>query len=95
METDPEFFSRADAHINLSNSQIQADIGPGKVSASLLYSAARFNAWVTATGYSSGDEMKAQKEEVIDYFATEYIKMLEENLDEYIENFDEHMEVQR
>ena len=31
------------------------------------------------------------KEEAIDYFISEYRKMLEENLGEYIEHFDKYM----
>ena len=95
MDTDPEFYDRADAHIHLSNSQINDEIGPGKVSASFLYSVARFNAWLTATGFSNGEEMKEKKNEVIDYFKTEYLKMLEENLDDYISQFDDYMEVNK
>ncbi|MBD0403258.1 DUF3144 domain-containing protein [Flammeovirga sp. EKP202] len=88
--TDDKFYERADAHINLSNSQLK-ETEKGKVSASMMYSVARFNAWVTACGFSKKWEMKEKKEEVLDYFVTQYKIMLEENLDEYIENFDEYM----
>ena len=43
---DPKFYDRADAHINLSNDQLK-DINPGKVSASMMYATARFNAYVS------------------------------------------------
>ena len=92
-EVDDEFYERADAHINLSNSQITDDIGRGKVSASFMYSVARFNAWVSACGWPDGREMAAAKAETIDYFVTEYRKMLEENLDDYISNFENYMQV--
>jgi len=84
------FYDRADEHINLSNQQL-TNATRGKVSASMLYSVARFNAWVTACGHASGEAMLKQKEEAIRYFVEEYTKMLTENLDEYIENFDTYM----
>lgn len=92
-EVDEEFYDRADEHINLSNNQITESIGKGKVSASFMYSAARFNAWVSASGWNNKEEMKESKEETVEYFVTEYRKMLEENLDDYIENFNKYMEI--
>ena len=87
---DAAFYERADAHIHLSNTQAQS-IGRGKVSASMLYSAARFNAWVSACGFETGDQMRDARDETITYFVTQYEKMLAENLDDYIENFDQYM----
>jgi hypothetical protein len=51
----------------------------------------RFNAWVSASGTDSSEELASVKAEALDYFVTEYRKMLEENLDEYIEHFDKYM----
>ena len=89
-ELDQNFFNRADEHINLSNDQLRLE-SRGKVSASMMYGLARFNAWVSATGWQSGEEMRSAKEETIDYFVSEYTKMLEENMDDYIDNFDDYM----
>jgi hypothetical protein len=89
---DNEFYERADAHIHLSNSQITQEIGRGKVSASNMYATARFNAWVSACGWSSGQEMAEAKPETLEYFVEEFRKMLEENLDEYIENFESYIQ---
>jgi hypothetical protein len=94
METDPKFYGRADAHIHLSNEQL-ADISRGKVSASMMYATARFNAWVTACGYGAQSEMAADREKAIEYFTTEYRKMLVENLDDYISNFEKFMKPQQ
>ena len=90
-EVDDEFYERADAHIQLSNEQISEKISRGKVSASFMFSVARFNSYVTATGWNSRDELIAAKEDAMEYFVSEYRKMLEENLDDHIENFDEYM----
>ena len=89
-EIDDNFFERADDHINLSNEQLST-VGKGKVSASMMYSVARFNSWLSASGFNNSEEMKLAKEETIKYFVTEYKKMLKENLDDYIENFDKYM----
>lgn len=90
-EVDDEFYERADAHIHLSNDQINEKVTMGKVSASNMYVTARFNAWVSACGRNNGQEMAASKQETLKYFVAEYRKMLEENLDDYIENFESYM----
>lgn len=90
-EVDDEFYQRADAHIHLSNDQMSETIGAGKVSASTMYATARFNAWLSACGWQSEQEMAAAKQETLDYFVAEYRKMLDENLDDYIKNFESYM----
>jgi len=89
-EIDDKFFERADEHINLSNQQL-SKVNMGKVSASMMYSVARFNAWVSASGWNNGKEMDAAKDETIEYFTGEYKKMLKENIEDYISNFDSYM----
>lgn len=86
---DDGFYERADAHIDLANEQL-ADAGRGRVSASLMYAAARFNAWISACGFATGSEMRAAKQETIEYFVRQYRAILDENLDEYIEDFDSY-----
>lgn len=87
---DQPFFDRADAHIALSNEQTLEE-SVGKVSASMLFASARFAAFITACGHSSSDAMRAHRDEDIEYFVSEYRKMLADNLDDYIENFDDYM----
>ncbi|AVX13360.1 DUF3144 domain-containing protein [Stutzerimonas stutzeri] len=91
--TDDKFYERADAHIQLSNDQISGYVAKGKVSASMMYATARFNSWVSACGWNSAEEMAAAKEETIEYFLTEYRKMLSENMDDYINNFQSYKQV--
>ncbi|MFZ9046398.1 MAG: DUF3144 domain-containing protein [Cyclobacteriaceae bacterium] len=88
---DDKFYQRADQHIQLSNNQISKDIPVGSISASMMYSTARFNAWMEAYTCTSGIEMKIKKDETVEYFVEEYRKMLLENLDDYIEKFDSYM----
>ncbi len=92
MSVDDKFYERADAHINLSNEQLK-EIGSGKVAESMMFSLARFNSWISAGGYKSGEEMVEERDVIIQYFTTQYIKMLGENLDDYIENFDKYMDM--
>ena len=89
-DVDDKFYDRADAHIHLTNDHLSA-VGRGKASASMLYATARFNAWVSACGFSTAAEMKKAKGETLDYFLEQYRLMLEENLDDYIQNFSKYM----
>ncbi|VAW60552.1 hypothetical protein MNBD_GAMMA11-497 [hydrothermal vent metagenome] len=91
LDADDNFYSRADEHINLSNSQITDEYGKGEVSASFMYSVARYNAYVSACGYSRSDEFVKDKEAIVNYFVGEYKKMLEENLQDYTQNFSKYM----
>jgi len=90
-DKDDEFYKIADAHIHLANSQVTKDIIHGKVSASFLFGAARFNAYISATGCKSKEEMSSNKDEAIKYFVNEYRKMIEENYDDYIANYEKYM----
>jgi hypothetical protein len=87
---DQAFFDRADALIDLANQQCRSD-EPGKVSASFMYAAARFGAWISASNCSSGSDLAAHREEALDYFTAQYRKMLAENLDDYIGRFAAYM----
>ncbi|HIQ07526.1 MAG TPA: DUF3144 domain-containing protein [Thiotrichaceae bacterium] len=91
-EADDAFFDRADAHIALANNQINEQASEGEVSASFLFSASRFNAWVNAMSFENADEMKQAKDESIEFFVNEYRMMLEDNLSDYIENYDEYLQ---
>ena len=89
-EIDDDFYNRADAVIHLANEQL-SQISRGKVSASCMYATARFNSWVSACGHGSAEDMAAAKAETLEYFVKEYRAMLEENLNDYIENFSTYM----
>lgn len=88
-DLDPQFFERADDHIHLSNSQL-ANTDPGKVSASMMYATARFNAYVSWSGFYTAEDMAEQRQSTLEYFTEQYRLMLEENLDDYIKNFERY-----
>lgn len=89
-EIDQHFFERADQYINAANEQL-ADTPRGQVSASMLFGVARFNAWVSACEFESGEALQNSKDEIKEYFVKEYETMLEENLKDYITYFDKYM----
>ena len=92
-DTDDKFYDRADEYIDLANKQISEKSNAVDVSASFLYSASRFNAWVAAAGFKSGKEMAEVKDEMLEHFVKDYREMLEENMADYIENFNEYMQI--
>ncbi len=87
---DDEFFSMADSYIALANKQSK-DVIQGKVSATFLYAAARFNTFLVASNAESKEQFKADKDHSIDYFVTEYKKMLEEHFTDYSSNYDTYI----
>lgn len=88
---DDHFYDRADEHIELANGQIDATATRGKVSASMMYAAARFNAWVSATTHGGAEQMRADRDERISFLCDQYRRMLTENYDDYVANFDDYM----
>jgi len=89
-QVDDTFYDRADAHIALANEQCRS-IGKGKVSASFLYGAARFNAYIGAINSGSLQTMRDERENIVDYYLKEYREMLIEHLDDYIQHYDDYM----
>ena len=90
-DADATFYDRADAHINLSNSQLEKVKSPGWVSASMMYAAARFNAWASTARYPSAEEYGRGRDEMIDFFLSQYRSMLEESFDDYIKHFEKYV----
>lgn len=82
------FLKRADAHIAFANEQLNQDLTQGEISASFMYGSARFSAWMAASSFETAEDMKAEKEKVMEYFIQEYKLALEEHLDNHIKSFD-------
>lgn len=73
---DKAFFDRADAFLGVANGQL-GETPAGRVSASMMFATARFNAFVAqAQGLAPGEV----DEETVRYFVSEYETMLRENL---------------
>lgn len=86
----PEFWTRANALINLANDQCDSAI-PNEVAASTMYASARFNAFIVATTTGSAENMKAEKDRALEYFTDQFRKMMESNLDDFAENFEKYL----
>ena len=84
---DKEFYELADAHIALANTRM-GKVKPAKVSATLLFAAARFNAFVISASAENKAQMLLDKESAIAYFMQEYEKNLRENIDEHLTRHD-------
>ena len=93
------FFDRADQFIKLANEFCRPPKGQktnpveirGQVGAAMLFSAARFNTWVSANGFKDGDEMRDAKDQIMAYLVQQFQAMLEDNYDEYCEQFENYL----
>ena len=87
MPQDKEFYELADAHIALCNTHM-GKVKPAKVSASMLFAAARFNAFVIYASSENKAQFLLEKEAAIGYFMQEYEKYLRENVDEHLSRYE-------
>ncbi|OYY80189.1 MAG: hypothetical protein B7X91_11080 [Hydrogenophilales bacterium 17-64-11] len=85
---DKPFWDMADSFIQLANTHLDGE-KPSRVSASALFAAARFNAFVIAAATESKAQLIAEKEAAIAYFMNQYESMLRENLDEHMARYDQ------
>ena len=93
------FFERADEFIKQANEFCRPAKGQqpkpeqlrGQVSAAMLFATARFNTWVAANNFKDGEEMREAKEQVMSYVLQQFQMMLEDNFDEYCEQFDNYL----
>lgn len=90
-DADRDFYDRADEHLRVASDHLN-EVSQGKVSASLMYACARFNAWISASHRRTPAELKSVYGETIEYFVAEYRKMLVKNLDDYVDNFQQYKE---
>ena len=91
-ERDKAFFDRADAFIKLANMQMAKSVEAGEVSASFMYGLARYSAWFCASGWTNAMDMADARDETVDFIVNEYRRMLELNMDDYIQNFDNYVQ---
>jgi hypothetical protein len=88
-QRDKQFWELADSFIQLANTHLN-EVKPSKISASALFAASRFNAFVITASASSKEQLIAEKEAAIAYFLEQYETMLRENLDEHLARYDQH-----
>lgn len=93
------FFERTDQFIKLANDFCQPARGEkinpsqrrGQVSSAMLFAAARFNTWVSANTFKDGQEMREAKDQVMAYLVQQFQSMLEDNYDEYCDQFQNYL----
>jgi len=90
-QLDKAFYEKADAHIALANENINAQVHPEVASNALMYAASRFNAWIAASKFKNAEDMKKEKQEILNFYTVQYRRMLEENFDNYADYFDQYM----
>lgn len=83
------FFDRADQIITLANSQLSPTSHAGQVTASLTFAAARFAVSSASVGFFKSDDFAKEKSQIIQFYSEQYKQMLSDNIDNYVENFDE------
>lgn len=89
------FYERADEFINLANNLTDGShpnprltANAGNVSASFMFSNARYSVWNAASSYSDVAGFKADRQVILEYYMEQFKTLLENNLDEYEENFE-------
>ena len=87
-DIDKEFRSVADSFIRLANKHSET-ANRENVSMALLYAAARFSSFVVTSHASDLQKYESDREAAIEFFAGEYKRMLNENLDDYKKIYDE------
>ncbi|MGF1554173.1 MAG: DUF3144 domain-containing protein [Paracoccaceae bacterium] len=72
------FFALADRFLAVAN-EAAVELGPGRVSAAMMFATTRFNAFTAQTqGMPPGEA----DEDAVRYFRDEYVKMLRENMEQ-------------
>ena len=85
-QKDVTFWDRADAVINLANDQ-SSDESISRVANSLLYAAARYNAFDYWTFHENAAEFSESRQAAIEDCMRRFRQMLEDNFDDHLERF--------
>ncbi len=88
VDKNKQFRQIADTFIDVANKHIDEE-DSSFVSSSMLYGTARFCSFVVASGCENAEHLEANREEAINFYTTEFKRMLSENLDEYKNTFAE------
>jgi len=88
---DDAFWEITDEFIKLANDQCDEHKN-GKVSTSILFSAARFNSFMYASTAKGLEGFQKDKETAIEYLTDQYRKVLIENLSDYEKNYKDYLE---
>jgi hypothetical protein len=87
-DTNKLFKEIADAYIDVGNQYMDkhdADL----IGSSFIYGATRFSSFIVASGSGDLEQYKANRENAIEHFTSQFKQMLEENLTSYESAFNE------
>lgn len=87
------FFGRADEIITLANKQLSPTSHAGQVAASLTFAAARFAVSAASVGFFKSSDFAKEKDDIIAFYTKQYQQMLADNIDNYVDNFDEFTKI--
>lgn len=93
-DMEQDYWQRVDDLIDLANRQSRTT-SPARVSSSLLFAAARHNAFLVASSAKTGEELAQRRQAAVEHNVEQYRKMLEQNLEEYAANYDAYIDRQR
>ena len=80
-EENPSMYDLANQFINLANEMAKKDQS-GTAGTAIRYAAARYNVFEASL---QSDDLAKEKEAIIDKFTADYRKMMDTNIDQYIE----------
>ena len=87
-DTNKLFKTMADTYIDVGNTFLE-EHDSNLVGSSFIYGAARFSAFVVASGSKDLEQYKANRDNAIEHFVGHFKQMLEENLTSYESAFAE------
>ncbi len=88
---DEAFWKITDSFIELANDKCNQHKN-GKVSTSILFSAARFNSFMYASTAKNLQDFRKDKELAIEFLTSQYRETLIENLSDYEKNYADYLE---
>jgi len=89
-DRDEEFWGMTDEFIKIANEQCDSHRN-GKVSTAMLFSAARFNAFMFASSSKDMEEYVKDKELAVEFFTKQYEEALRENIKDYEKNYKDYV----
>lgn len=85
-DNDQQFWDLAEQFIEMANQSLE-NADPGKISAAMLYAAARFNAFVVASSSLDRKEFIEDADDSMDYLSKQFRHMLGDNLRDFKDNY--------
>lgn len=87
-QRDKTYREIADNFIDLANVKNDETEDLNLVSSAFLYGASRYSAFVVAAGSNELANYQSQRERAVEFFTSEFKRMLEENLEDYVRAFE-------